>query len=191
MAGKWMLRSLYLLLIVALPVGCEQQPTPTETGPPTEALPSPTATEEAADELAPFEENIDRWGIGNLGIAISADRRYVDAGEPVRIRFTVINRGDETEVIESEEGPIMDILVRHRSGSTDLTRDWWSEDRQITPEMRRLELGPGESKTIEMTWVPPDRIYNEPVDLFGILHDQHGKTDAWTYLCVEDGCAEY
>ncbi len=83
----------------------------------------------------------------------------------------------------------MDILVRYRSGGTNRIMDWWSEGRQITPEMRKLELGPGESKTIEMTWIPPDMIYGIFVDLIGVFHDQHGKTDVWTSLCVEDGCA--
>jgi hypothetical protein len=103
----------------------------------------------------------------------------------------VVNHWDETEVLESEEKPILDIMVRYQPGLTDVIRDWCSEGREITPEMRKLKLGPGESRTIEMTWIPPDIGYGTSVDLFGVFHDQYSETKVSTELCVEDGCAEY
>ena len=201
MAGKRRLWLVCLLLVAVLPIGCEQQPaptatvqatpqpTPTETSQPTEVLPSPTATQGTTGELQPFEVNEARRRLSDLSLIISSDRRYVNAGEPVRIRFTVVNNGDAEEIREAEEGPIMDILVRYRSGGSNRIMDWWSDGREITPEMRRLELGPSESRTIEMTWIPPDMIYAVFVDLSGVFHGRYRDTDVWTYVCVEDGCA--
>ncbi len=199
-----------MLLLLVAPISlisCEQelqitepsqaagQPQPTATDVATRQGAEPTMTpgrgQPTQGQLDPFEANQGYGGFNDISLRISADRRYTDAGEPVRIRFTAINVGDIGVSFESEEGPIMDILVRYNPGGRDVIRDWWSEGHQITPKMNSFELAPGESRTIEMTWIPPDRIYSQPVGLRGILHDQHGKTDAWTSLCVEDGCAEY
>lgn len=109
----------------------------------------------------------------NLGLRLWISRDRPRVGQAVDIQFTVINRGPGDLVIELPEPSVMDIKIGTGSGSL---RRWiyWSDGREITPEMRRLELAPGESKTVEMTWVPSeDELYTStPID--GLLRLQEG-----------------
>ena len=113
---------------------------------------------------------------GMLVLELWADRDRTD-GEPVQIRFTVRNIGKEVEAIQLEDKLVMDILV----GNGQAER--WSERREITPDMRRLELGPGESKTIEMTWDPGEGT-GYPVLIKGILRSPQSYQDVMLDICV-------
>ena len=198
-------RRLLLLVILVLLLGCEQQPvptvteqatpepTPTETSQATEELPSPTATAgELNGQLQPFDANRHSRGYNDLRIIISADRHKADGGDSVRIRFTVVNYGDEIQVLESEEKPILDIWVHYYDGAYEM-EEWWSDGREITPEMKRLQLSPGESKTIEMTWIAWDEGYaaGESVHLLGVFNGQYREVRVTTTVCVDAGCADY
>jgi hypothetical protein len=153
-------------------------------------MPTTTATIGATGQLQPFEINQNpRWR-DDFSIIISADRRAADAREPIRIRFTVINYGDDHEIRKAEEGPVLDILVRYNFGSRNF-EEWWSEGREIMPEMRTLELGPRESKTIEWTWTAWDEDYMAPIDIYGVFHDEYHETKVQTTICIEEGCGEY
>jgi len=101
------------------------------------------------------------------------------------IRYTVENIRDQTEVIQLEEKqePVMDIQILFGPGG-DITKLYWSDGQEITPEMRRLELAPGESKIIEMTWVPDQKADGYPVWVSGILHREHRYQDASVMICV-------
>ncbi len=185
-----------LLVASASFVGCNQeqqptptateqatpQPTPTETSQPTEVLPSATATEEASEQLQPFEKYQTGKRVSDLGIIISSERGLVDEGEPVRLRFTVINRGDEKQVIEVEDKPVMDIMVTYEKNG-DNVPVYWSDGREVTADMRRLELGPGESKTIEMTWIAEGPRFSGP-DIRGILNDEHRAYKTHFSICI-------
>ncbi len=91
-------------------------------------------------------------GDGNFRLELWVSQERASVGDSIDIVFTVKNIGDETEIIEIDDEPVMDIIVRQ--GFNYEREVCWSDGREITPEMRRLELAPGESKTIEMTWVP-------------------------------------
>jgi len=122
---------------------------------------------------------------GNLGLTLWVSRGRTSVGQPVQIRYTVDNFGDRTEVIQLQEKqePVMDILVFFgRLGST--TRIYWSDGHEITPEMRRLELAPGESKTIEMTWVPDKKATNESVLVSGMLNREQRSQHVPIDICV-------
>jgi len=110
------------------------------------------------------------WRSGNLRLTLWVSRSLPKVGQPLEIRFTVENPTDQTEVIQLDEkqGPVMDTCIGF--GSADMTIECWSDGREITPEMRRLELAPGESKTIEMTWVPDKKADGYPVSVNGILN---------------------
>jgi len=85
--------------------------------------------------------------------------------------------------LEEKQEPVMDILIGFgpTGGSTRLH---WSDGREITPEMRRLELAPGESKTIEMTWVPDKKAMNNIVWIHGILNREQMYQDVSVDICV-------
>jgi len=216
MRGR-MLALAVLLVASASFAGCNQQPQPTpaqtampesntpEVVPTATPKPSPSATatvnvEEERQVLAggegwafyegdvsPFEANRTRKRWGPIGLDLSSDKYYVDSGETVRIRFTAINDNDETEVIEPKEGPILDILITYHYDRID---EWWSEGREIPPEMKRIELDPGESITLEMLWIPPDIGYGTGVPIFGKLRSQYGEQRIQIGLCIEDGCTD-
>jgi len=125
------------------------------------------------------------WASGNLGMTLWVSQERVSVGEPVMIRYTVDNPTDRTEVIQLEEKqePVMDILIGFGPGGGG-TKLHWSDGREITPEMRRLELAPGESKTIEMTWVPDKKAMNNIVWIHGILNREQMYQDVPVDICV-------
>lgn len=125
------------------------------------------------------------WGSGNLDLTLFVSKSLPNVGEPVKIRYTVKNPTDQTEVIQLEEKqePVMDIVIGFGPGGG-RTRIYWSDGREITPEMRRLELAPGESKIIEMTWVPDETAEGWPVRVSGILHREHRYQDVPVHICV-------
>lgn len=110
------------------------------------------------------------WRSGNLRMTLWVSRSLPSVGQPVKIRYTVKNTRDQTEVIQLEEKqePVMDICIGF--GAADIPIVCWSDGREITPEMRRLELTPGESKIIEMTWVPDEKAEGYPGSVDGILN---------------------
>ena len=130
-------------------------------------------------------------GIGNLGLEIWASRTQLKAGESVDLRFTVFNRGGDTEMIWLEDESAMDIRL-YIGSSLPYKEINWSDGREITPEIRTLELAPGESKTIEMTWTAPEGAYGFPVDAHGILRERNrrsGEIDenaVFIGICVEN-----
>ncbi len=95
------------------------------------------------------------WGEGGLRRELWVSQERASVGDSIDIVFTVKNVSDETQVIEIDDGPVMDIVVGQ--GSSYQREAWWSDVNEFTPEMSRLELDPGESRTIEMTWVPIGR----------------------------------
>jgi len=126
-------------------------------------------------------------GYGDLELRLWISRDKPRVGQPVDIQFTVINHGTARWVIELPEASVMDIRVSTGAG---IPRPiYWSDGREITPEMRRLELAPGESKTIEMTWVPStDDKYATATPIGGILRLQEGGTaEAGTTINVGRG----
>ena len=106
--------------------------------------------------LIPKEPKREVYGQSGWRLELWVSQNPASVGEPIDIGFSVKNIDDETQIIEIDYGPVMDIKVRQ--GSVSKPEVWWSDVNEVTPEMRRLELAPGESKTIEMTWVPPGTI---------------------------------
>ncbi len=126
-----------------------------------------------------------RRRIGNLGLEIWASQTQLKAGESVDLRFTITNRGDGTEIVRIENKPVMDLRIRH-GHPENWTELYWSDRREITPEIRTLELASGESKTIEMTWTAPEGAYGFPVDAEGVLRKRNGEYAVFIPICVEN-----
>lgn len=93
-----------------------------------------------------------------LDVEISASNGCVKSGETVKLRATVTNRGDKTQVIDLKDKPVLDILADF----TQQTRHGevrWSDGKPLTSDLIHLELAPGASKTIEMDWIPDRDAY--------------------------------
>ncbi len=70
-------------------------------------------------------------------------------GETVILRATVKNVGTETQIVDLQDQPVLDIVAGAQSAG-----QRWSAGKSLTPELTQLELKPGESKSIVMPWNP-------------------------------------
>ncbi len=123
---------------------------------------------------------------GNLGLTLWVSRSLPSVGQPVKIRYTVDNFSDQIEVLQLEEKqqPVMDIYISFGAARDSMTTLYWSDGREITPEMRRLELAPGESKTIEMAWLPDEKADRSSVWVDGILNREQMRQYVPIHICV-------
>ncbi len=94
----------------------------------------------------------ERQRSGDLSVELWASTKCADPGESVTFRATVINGGARTFLVELKDQPVFDIVVSYiiPSGRNEIR---WSHDKLLTPDMTRIELKPGESRSIEMNWV--------------------------------------
>jgi hypothetical protein len=79
---------------------------------------------------------------------IWASASCVKRGDTLHLRGSLTNTSSETRVFQAKDKPVFDIGVAFGDVKAN-----WSDGRTLTPELTRLELKPGESKTIEMDWV--------------------------------------
>ncbi len=131
-------------------------------------------------------------GYSDLTLELWVSDEAPSTGEPLKLRFRVANHG-EVDVRQVEDNrPVMDILVHYREGASDYYDVFWSDEQEITPEMKRLELAPGESKTIEWTWIAVREARGSPSLVRGVLRstNKRGEPREETVglsICV-DGC---
>jgi len=79
-------------------------------------------------------------------LGICTDKRKYDFGEPIHITFTVTNISDGTLKFDGGDKPALDIGIAQR---------YWSDGRELTPDLTQVTLEPGESRTIELVWPTP------------------------------------
>jgi hypothetical protein len=91
-----------------------------------------------------------------LLLKIESDHSRVQVGEAIHIRFTTRNTGNEPIVVEYQDTPVMDIVIL---GIGDQVLASWSS-RNPEQLSHRLEWKPGESKTIELIWIPTQADYD-------------------------------
>ena len=82
---------------------------------------------------------------GEEEAVICTDKAEYQYGEIVHVRFTYTNLRDRPEELNGGSEAAMDICERDVC---------WSDGQELTPELTRLVLAPGESRTIEWTWPP-------------------------------------
>lgn len=87
-------------------------------------------------------------GVDHTVVEIWASSYCTQPDDKIRLRATVTNNGTQTEFVELTGQPVLDIIVRNQGP---VVR--WSDGKSLTPELTRLQLRPGESKTIEMDWI--------------------------------------
>ncbi len=106
----------------------------------------------------------------NLLLRLESDRSSVKVGESVLMRYAVRNRGKELIVIESKETPVLDIRVRHPGNDKVLLS--WSE-RNPDLVSHRVEWKPGETKSLELTYLLKEEDYISGLGIFltGVLSE--------------------
>jgi len=119
---------------------------------------------------------------GGLELKLEANRSSLKSGESVYIRFTTTNTGSRPIVIDSQDTPVLDIIVeevpsRHRLAS-------WS-DRNPDKVSHRVEWKPGESKVMELTWTYSGKA-SPYADSVGLLNGNSRVLQAASVrLCLE------
>ncbi len=125
--------------------------------------------------------------VGNLEGRIWVDHTKLHADEPVHIIFTLTNTGrlatELPEVLSSKSESIMDIRVY--LNEDELAS--WSARQPPGQIPHHLELAPGQSKTIEISWVPDERAVLSGVWILGsvTLNEQGQGTVAKVHLTGE------
>ncbi len=87
-------------------------------------------------------------GGGPVVVDVWASDNLVQPGETVKLRATVTNKPTQTFLVDLKDQPVLDIVAKSQNR---VTR--WSDGKVLTSDLTRLELQPGESKTIEMDYV--------------------------------------
>ena len=108
--------------------------------------------------------------LGDLTLVLWASHRSLNVNQPITIRFTAKNDGKQTVVYDRKDKPVIDIYI---PGGIPSVR--WSDGKLPTPDITRLELKPGESKAIEMTWKPGEEYNHQVVSI-----------DGFVWWCAED-----
>lgn len=88
-------------------------------------------------------------GGGDIEVTMWASSRCARAGDTIHLRATAINRGPRVWLVELQDQPVFDIET---SSNGDTVH--WSDGKPMS-ELSRLELKPGESRTLEMDVVVP------------------------------------
>jgi len=96
--------------------------------------------------------------VDNLVLELQVSDRCPNYGETVTIRATVTNRDSRPFIVELKDRPLLDISIGYSYSTPSETLIRWSDGKPLTSELTRLELEPGESKSVEMAWVVPTGI---------------------------------
>jgi hypothetical protein len=83
--------------------------------------------------------------IEGIVVDVWASSDCVHPGETPKLRATATNHDTITFSVELTDRPVFDLVVR----TTDKTTRW-SDGKPLTPDLTRLELKSGKSKTLEM-----------------------------------------
>jgi len=102
--------------------------------------------------------------LDNLLLVLWVSHQSVNVNQPVTARFTVKNEGRTTVVFDRKDKPVIDIYI---PGGIPSVR--WSDSKPLTSDITRLELKPGESKVIEVTWKPGAEYNHQVVSIAGLI----------------------
>lgn len=90
-----------------------------------------------------------------FAVELWASAQCVSAGDTLSVRATVTNRDSRAQRVEMTSQPVLDLFIGYRTqaGSINMA---WSDGKLLNEQLMRLELAPGESKSIEMKLVVPN-----------------------------------
>ena len=99
-----------------------------------------------------------RSGDGIL-IEMWGSKDCVVAGETVHLRATATNEDPEPFAVDLRDQPVLDIWVSGLVEAKGAILQRWSDGKPLTPDVTGLALQPGQSKTLEMDWIPATSVY--------------------------------
>jgi hypothetical protein len=77
-------------------------------------------------------------------------------------------------IIDAKTRPVLDLVVGGVKGKGFV----WSDGKALNPDITRLELKPGQEKTIDVTWTPGEEYEGVVANVTGFL--QYGPEE-WQY----------
>lgn len=107
---------------------------------------------------------------GNLLVEMSASNYCLWRGDTVHLRARVKNESPGQRTFELHDKPVLDIVVAFGDY---ITR--WSDGKELSPDLTRLELKPREAKTIEMDWAATVTASSGYADAIFIYNDRSGQ----------------
>jgi hypothetical protein len=125
----------------------------------------------------------------DLVLRLESNNNRAEVGKPIQVRFSITNGGSQSFMIESQDTPVMDIVVQIVGGPDLFAWSTQNPDKIA----HRLEWKPGESKTIELVWIPrPEDIasgYYKDVFLSGRLYsNEKNVQSAYVRVCASNIC---
>ncbi len=90
-------------------------------------------------------------GREGVGVELWASNECPEPGEIVALRATATNDNPHLLRVELKDQPVLDMSIFYRTQTGEKTIHW-SDGKPLTSDLTRLELNPGESKSIEMQW---------------------------------------
>ncbi len=94
----------------------------------------------------------------NIVATVEASTNCANRGDAVTLRASVANQGSKEFNVDTRDRPILNLCIGNYPGYSKC----WADGKALTPELTKLQLKPGESKTIEMKWVA------EPAGSYGV-----------------------
>jgi hypothetical protein len=123
-------------------------------------------------------------GAANYTVKVTANTSCPGAGENVIVRAKVSNDGDRPEVAVAMNEPVFDLIVTGRERTIR-----WSDGKPLTPELTRLELKPGEFKSVQLEFKSEGGSYNA---IGRLVYDaQHPNGVVETRLFLNQWCGGY
>lgn len=84
---------------------------------------------------------------GDFVISLWVSTYCAQRGETMTARATITNRSAETQIVESQDQPVFDLIFGDEKGE-----HRWSDSKPLTSDLTRIGLEPNESKNIEVQW---------------------------------------
>lgn len=124
-----------------------------------------------------------------LGLWLESDHTRAQPGSSIQIRYTVKNMGERAWILESQDTPVMDIVVDVVGGTELFALSAQSPDKVA----HRLEWKPGETKILELTWVPKQEElragYYYNIYISGLLYQDSKIVQSTTIrVCASNIC---
>lgn len=118
----------------------------------------------------------------SIEMTLHVDRSRVRANEPVTVTYSLENVGSQVQIINSPDTPAVDIIA---SGNGKI----YAALSAAHPELivHRLELQPGEIKTIQFIWElkPEDALSGTSAAVSGLIYDNSQQVQTvGVSLCI-------
>ncbi len=130
-------------------------------------------------------------GAENYTVRIWANTDCPSTDQTITLRARVTNDGPQTEVAQADGEPVLDILVSPSGAAEDdkSAAIRWSDGKSLTPDLTRLELKPGESKSIELQF--PFRAEGYSASARFVYDAAHPKDAIQPSLYLRQFCGGY